>query len=113
MFLSCASKWLGSKMFSPYQNMLFLFPPFWVTCPFHYNWFEYTNNTGIMWAVRVLAFNHLHCMAVHTCISTKNQYILSKIQSMIVYAVFCDNLTEYFGEIYMISYELLPVKLLR
>jgi hypothetical protein len=52
-------------------------------------------------------------MAVQTCISTKNQYILSKILSVIVYVVFCDNLTESFGGIYMISYELLPVKLLR
>jgi len=32
---------------------------------------------------------------------------------MIVYAVFCDNLTGSFRGIYMISYELLPVKLLR
>jgi len=113
MFLSCAFKWLSSKMFFPYQNMLFLFPPFRVACPFHYNWFEYTNNTGITWAVQVLAVSHLHYMAVQTCISTKNQYILSKILSVIVYVVFCDNLTESFGGIYMISYELLPVKLLR
>jgi len=55
--------------------------------------------------------HHKHLVWVALKIST--HFDFPKIQSMIVYAVFCDNLTASFGGICMISYELLPVKLLR
>jgi len=56
---------------------------------------------------------HQHKHSVWVAVKISTYFDFPKIQSMIVYAVFCDKLTASFGGIYMISYELLPAKLLR